>query len=342
MCQKGDKCKFSHDLQIGRKAQKIDIYTDRRDLKDGEKAAGDMESEGWDQAKLETVVKEKEEKAVKAGRRCASDIICKHFLDAVEAKKYGWFWECPNGSEKCQYRHALPPGYVLKSERKKEEEEKPEEPPIEDVIETERRKITTRTQLTNELFLSWRAKREVDKRAKAEKDQKERAEALKSGRKQMSGREMFEFHPELFVDDDEAAAASDYLADPNDEQIPETILTVTGTSIVATRKGGGAGGDKAFAPIHIEESLFVDMDAPVPDELKDDDDDSPSNNADNASGGNSRGNGKATDEHYEDDEDGGDNQDEDDDNEDDDDDDDNDDEVPKKAEKSDKPQEKKD
>ena len=32
--------------------------------------------------------------------------------------RFGWFWECPNGGEKCPYRHALPPGFVLKSQRK--------------------------------------------------------------------------------------------------------------------------------------------------------------------------------------------------------------------------------
>jgi hypothetical protein len=30
LCGKGDKCKFSHNLDQGRKAEKIDIYTDRR------------------------------------------------------------------------------------------------------------------------------------------------------------------------------------------------------------------------------------------------------------------------------------------------------------------------
>jgi len=30
-CMKGDKCKFSHDLSIGRKAEKRSIYEDRRD-----------------------------------------------------------------------------------------------------------------------------------------------------------------------------------------------------------------------------------------------------------------------------------------------------------------------
>ena len=31
--------------------------------------------------------------------------------------RYGWFWECPNG-DGCHYRHALPPGFVLKSQKK--------------------------------------------------------------------------------------------------------------------------------------------------------------------------------------------------------------------------------
>ena len=61
--------------------------------------------------------------------------ICKHFLDAVEKSKYGWFWECPSG-QKCIYRHALPPGFVLKKDKKKEE--KKDDISLEDLIEKER------------------------------------------------------------------------------------------------------------------------------------------------------------------------------------------------------------
>jgi hypothetical protein len=32
-CEKGKKCKFSHDLALDGKAAKIDIYNDPRDLK---------------------------------------------------------------------------------------------------------------------------------------------------------------------------------------------------------------------------------------------------------------------------------------------------------------------
>ena len=43
-----------------------------------------------------------------------------HSIDSTI--RFGWFWECPNGGEKCQYRHALLPGFVLKSQRKAAEE----------------------------------------------------------------------------------------------------------------------------------------------------------------------------------------------------------------------------
>lgn len=54
-------------------------------------------------------------------------------MDALENNKYGWFWECPNGANKCHYRHALPPGFVLKKDKKKED--KTETISIEDLVE---------------------------------------------------------------------------------------------------------------------------------------------------------------------------------------------------------------
>lgn len=52
--------------------------------------------------------------------------------------RFGWFWECPNGGEKCQYRHALPPGFMLKSQRKAAEEaEKANQISLEEFLEVE-------------------------------------------------------------------------------------------------------------------------------------------------------------------------------------------------------------
>lgn len=56
-------------------------------------------------------------------------------MEAVEKAKYGWFWECPFG-QKCIYRHAVPPGFVLKKDKKKED--KKDEISLEDLIEKER------------------------------------------------------------------------------------------------------------------------------------------------------------------------------------------------------------
>lgn len=50
---------------------------------------------------------------------------------------------CPNGGNECKYRHALPPGYILKKKEtgeermKREEDEKENQITIEDFLETE-------------------------------------------------------------------------------------------------------------------------------------------------------------------------------------------------------------
>ena len=30
-----------------------------------------------------------------------TEIICKHFMEAVENDKYGFFWVCPNNGDSC-------------------------------------------------------------------------------------------------------------------------------------------------------------------------------------------------------------------------------------------------
>ncbi len=63
--------------------------------------------------------------------------MCKFFIQAIETEKYGWFWECPNG-ENCHYRHALPPGFVLKSQKKAiEDAEKANTISLEEFLEVE-------------------------------------------------------------------------------------------------------------------------------------------------------------------------------------------------------------
>ena len=142
LCQKGDRCKFSHDLAVERKAEKRNIYEDTREA-DG--------MENWDDAKLEDVVNQKhgEDNNKKIS---TTQIVCKFFIEAVENKTYGWFWSCPNG-DKCMYKHALPPGFTLKSEAKKTD--KDDEISLEMLVEKERASLGTKvTKVTLESFLA--------------------------------------------------------------------------------------------------------------------------------------------------------------------------------------------
>ncbi|KAL1549472.1 zinc finger CCCH domain-containing protein 11-like [Salvia divinorum] len=188
-CAKGFKCKFSHDLNVQRKGEKIDIYSDTR-----EEEQGTMED--WDQETLEKVVASKSNEY---NKNKPTDIECKYFLEAVEKKQYGWFWVCPNGSKECHYRHALPPGYVLKSQMKALLEEEAQKITIEEEIENQRAKVSTCTPMTTDLFMQWKKNKVEDREAGLAA---QRAERAKNDR--MSGRELFLLDASLFVDDAEA------------------------------------------------------------------------------------------------------------------------------------------
>ncbi|XP_064598243.1 zinc finger CCCH domain-containing protein 15-like [Liolophura sinensis] len=193
-CKKGDKCKFSHDMNLGRKGEKRSVYAD----------AGDAEDtmDNWDTDKLEDVVNQKHGETNKAKPKTA--IICKFFLDAVENSKYGWFWECPNG-EKCIYKHSLPPGFVLKKDQKKENKE--DEISIEELIEKERAALgPNTTRVTLETFLKWKERKKKEKLANLKSETDRKKAEFKAGKTLgISGREMFEFNPDLVAQDDEGA-----------------------------------------------------------------------------------------------------------------------------------------
>ncbi|KAJ4845900.1 hypothetical protein Tsubulata_026867 [Turnera subulata] len=187
-CAKGFKCKFSHDLNVQRKGEKIDIYSDKRDQEET--------MEDWDQETLEKVV---ESKKNEYNQNKPTDIVCKYFLEAVEKKQYGWFWVCPNGGKDCHYRHALPPGYVLKSQMKALLEEEADKIPIEEEIEDQRSKLKSTTPMTPDLFMQWKKKKVEEREAGLAA---QRAERAKNDR--MSGRELFLSDASVFVDDAEA------------------------------------------------------------------------------------------------------------------------------------------
>ncbi|XP_045831173.1 zinc finger CCCH domain-containing protein 11 [Trifolium pratense] len=220
-CAKGFKCKFSHDLNVQRKGEKIDIYSDKRD---------DETMEEWDQETLEKVV---ESKKNEYNQNKPTDIVCKHFLDAVERKQYGWFWQCPNGGKNCHYRHALPPGYVLKSQMKALLEEESDKMPIEEEIEKQRAQVKTTTPMTPELFMQWKKKKLDERDASLAAQQAERA---KNDR--MSGRELFLSDASLFVDD--AEAYDKYQREPEPDETEQNGNGSAANNGPSTSAAGGA------------------------------------------------------------------------------------------------------
>lgn len=277
-CTKGDKCKFSHDLSIERKAEKRSLYCDMRD---DDKETDTMDK--WDEDKLKEVV---EKKHGGGGNRPTTDIICKHFLEAVEKSKYGWFWECPSG-QKCIYRHALPPGFVLKKDKKKEE--KKDEISLEDLIEKERANLgLNQTKITLETFLAWKKRKLKEKEEQAIKDEEKKRNDYKAGRQVgISGREMFYFNPDLAMGDgidDGDEAISSYVREEDDiedmqykeldterlafeaSETDTTGITVAAAdrlkanNVIENDKDAAVSVEEGAAALAINENLFMEED----------------------------------------------------------------------------------
>ncbi|KAL6879506.1 hypothetical protein HDV57DRAFT_109504 [Trichoderma longibrachiatum] len=170
-CEKGKKCKFSHDLALERKTEKKNLYTDVRQEEDEKKKQ--ETSADWTEEQLLKVVLSK-----KGNQKTTTDKVCKYFIQAIEDGKYGWFWICPNGGDKCMYKHALPPGFVLKTkEQRAAEKALLDKSPLktltlEDFLESERHKLTGKlTPVTPETFAKWKKER-LDKKAAEEQARK--------------------------------------------------------------------------------------------------------------------------------------------------------------------------
>uniref|UniRef100_A0A452G2B3 Zinc finger CCCH domain-containing protein 15 n=1 Tax=Capra hircus TaxID=9925 RepID=A0A452G2B3_CAPHI len=198
-CTKGDKCK---------KSEKRSVYTD---AKDEELEKDTMDN--WDEKKTEQVNKKHGEMEKKKPK---TQIVCKHFIES-------WFGLCPGGGDICMYRHALPPGFVLKKDKKKEEKE--DEISLEDLIGRERSALGPNvTKTTLESFLAWKKRKRQEKMDKLEQDTESRKADFKAGKAlEIGGREVFEFHPELVDNDDEEADDIHYTQGTGGDEVDDSV-----------------------------------------------------------------------------------------------------------------------
>eukprot|EP00922_Rhytidocystis_sp_ex-Travisia-forbesii_P037777 GHVS01056274.1.p1 GENE.GHVS01056274.1~~GHVS01056274.1.p1 ORF type:complete len:352 (+),score=81.03 GHVS01056274.1:714-1769(+) len=247
-----------YDPKTSREDQKINLYADQRDQKDN--------MENWDLQRLQAVIAAKQSD----DEENSTDIVCKHFLDAVEKKHYGWFWICPNGGDNCKYRHCLPAGYVLKNISADDEDEEDEEP-LEDKIERMRQELPAGgIPVTLETFTAWREQKETDRMAALEETRQ--AEARRTGGRGLhvlTGRDLFAYDPSLFVDDDAAADEDDY----NEEEDWEAMVAANQQALDNANAPEEEPANDKYEPGAINETLFLqDDDADLPDDLAELDD----------------------------------------------------------------------
>jgi len=241
LCQKGKKCKFSHNVtQDPMKVEKMDLYTDQRDQMFGKKDI----IENWDQEKLSEVV---DFNAGKYDAPNRTEKTCKHFLEAVEKKTYGWMWVCPNGFN-CIFRHCLPEGYEFKNAKKDIPEEKDVQDVIAEIDEArEKLEAKTLTPVTEEKFMKWLEGRKIRRdKERAEKCKEELKKLGIKAKKNVTGRELFEKDKDIFADADDAV----------EEYEREEIVEGAEEENEPTKENGNS------EPVNVNTDLFADEEVP--------------------------------------------------------------------------------
>lgn len=145
--------------------------------------------------------------------------------------------------------------------------------PIEDQIEEERAKLTTRTPVTLELFLKWKEEKAIEKQASREPRKNEFSKKMtrveRSRSQRLTGRELFQSNSELFVDDDGAddtllKASVDYIESEEETEaessgaVKKDLVTTTTLNPDASLFGGEIEDGSQIHEVKVgDESLFT-------------------------------------------------------------------------------------
>ncbi|MFQ6641704.1 hypothetical protein Gotur_015713, partial [Gossypium turneri] len=205
-CAKGFKCKFSHDLNVQRKGEKIDIYSDKRDQET---------IEDCDQETLEKVV---ESKAKEYQQNKPTDIVSFFSVGPIHIVALVEIPIMVDGQSKAIVRFVNISWKLWKRNNmvgfgsaqmlvKVLLEEESEKTPIEEEIENQRAKLKTSTPMTPELFMEWKKKKiaERDESLAAQRAERAKNDSMRHDfHLLLDGRELFMSDASLFVDDAKA------------------------------------------------------------------------------------------------------------------------------------------
>ncbi|PKU35317.1 zinc finger ccch hypothetical protein [Limosa lapponica baueri] len=117
---------------------------------------------------------------------------------------------------------------VVNKKHDKKKEEKQDEISLEDLIEKERAALGPNvTKITLECFIAWKRRKRQEKIDKAEQDMERRKADFKAGKALViSGREVFEFRPELVDADDEEADDTRYIQGTGEDDETEDPVCI--------------------------------------------------------------------------------------------------------------------
>ncbi|CAI9591742.1 unnamed protein product [Staurois parvus] len=109
--------------------------------------------------------------------------------------------------------------WICAKERQKERRKR-DEISLEDLIEKERAALGPNvTRITLESFLAWKKRKREERIVRAEEEMEKRKADFKAGKSLgISGREVFEFRPELVDDDDEEADDTQYTIEQDEDE----------------------------------------------------------------------------------------------------------------------------
>lgn len=252
-CDKGDKCRYSHNNDTSHREApskkepveeasaeakaasgdeekisalsqalgKLDLYRDMREQLMEYNARQQANKSGKN---YESILQEyKERYQTRFGDRKVSKETCPNYLAACKKREIGWGFKCPQEEKTgyCEFRHCLPPGYVIEEKKKVEVIDKDlDYVEIEEDIERRRNEITSGTPVNPTTFAEWKKKRLEAKKA-IEQENITRVENILKQRggehyQGLTGRAIFENIERI-------SGMEDVAAEQNKEEIDEWL-----------------------------------------------------------------------------------------------------------------------